>query len=99
MNDFSPDSDFARSTSASFKSVAKELGCKLVGIGGGDICNSNKKLILAIVWQLMRAYTIKLLTDLGGGTKQIEDKQIIAWVRCFCGRLGACVRAHNKLAS
>ena len=64
--------------------VSKEVGCKLVGIGGGDICNSNRKLILAIVWQLMRAYTIKLLTELGGGTKKIEDKQIVKWVRLFC---------------
>ena len=81
------------SRSSSRQQVSKDLGCKLVGIGGGDICNSNRKLILAIVWQLMRAYTMKVLMDLGGGEKKIEDKQIIAWVRA-CVR--ACVRASMR---
>ena len=84
--------------------VAKDLGCKLVGIAGGDICNSNKKLILAIVWQLMRAYTIKLLTDLGGGNKKIEDKQIVSWVRfvrllCFAHLVATCSRTARCVIS
>merc|ERR1719353_2146316 len=37
-----------------------------------------KTLILGIVWQLLREYTINLLQKLGGG-KKIADKDIIKW--------------------
>jgi hypothetical protein len=42
----------------------------LVNVGGLDIVDRNKKLILAIVWQLMRRYVldmIKLLRKLSKG--------------------------------
>ena len=41
----------------------------LVGIGGVDIMNANKKLILAVVWQLMRRHTLNVLTSIGNGKK------------------------------
>jgi hypothetical protein len=34
----------------------------LVNVGGLDIVDKNKKLILGIIWQLMRRYTIHMLT-------------------------------------
>jgi hypothetical protein len=34
--------------------VAKKIGIHVVGISGTDLIDGNKKLILAIVWQLMR---------------------------------------------
>jgi hypothetical protein len=34
--------------------VAKEMGLRLVNVGGEDIVNHKMKLILAIIWQLMR---------------------------------------------
>ena len=46
---------------------------------GSDLKEGNKKLILAVVWQLMRAYTLSLLAQLGGDGKPIEEKEIIAW--------------------
>merc|ERR1712147_18188 len=34
----------------------------LVGIAGQDICDGNATLTLALVWQLMRAYTLNMLS-------------------------------------
>jgi plastin-3 len=73
---------------------AVELGrekCKfsLVGMDGSNIYEGNKTYILALLWQLMRAYTLSLLNKI----KQLDqssdnkiDKEIIAW-------------ANNKLKS
>merc|ERR1719285_1281914 len=36
----------------------------LVGIAGQDICDGNATLTLALVWQLMRAYTLNMLSAL-----------------------------------
>jgi plastin-3 len=63
---------------------AVELGkqCKfsLVGIDGKDIYDGNQTLTLALVWQLMKAYTLSILTNLTGQNHPIVDKEIIAWV-------------------
>lgn len=34
--------------------AGKDLGLNLVAIGGKDFVDKNKKLVLAMVWQLMR---------------------------------------------
>merc|ERR1712059_47405 len=44
--------------------VGKKLNFVLVGIGGSGIMEGNKVLTLALVWQLMRAYTLSLLSKL-----------------------------------
>lgn len=49
-----------------------------VGIGGVDVHNKNRKLILAVVWQLMRLQVLKLLSDVGGG-KAPKDDEVISW--------------------
>ncbi|KAM9316964.1 plastin-1 [Gastrophryne carolinensis] len=51
----------------------------LVGICGHDLNEGNRTLTLALVWQLMRRYTLCVLSDLGGGEK-IDDRTIIEWV-------------------
>ena len=43
--------------------AAKRSGYTIVGIGGADIRDGNKKYILAIVWQLMRAHTLQVIGD------------------------------------
>jgi hypothetical protein len=60
--------------------TAPQLGVRVIGMRGHDICEGNRLLTLGIVWQLMRAYTLSLLTQLGGddGTK-LQDKDIVAW--------------------
>ncbi|CAF0867902.1 unnamed protein product, partial [Didymodactylos carnosus] len=70
---------------------AVELGkepmrLKLTGIGGADLLDSNKTLTLGLVWQIMRAYTLSLLTKLAGANTPIADREIIDW-------------ANNKLKS
>ncbi|XP_040179604.1 plastin-3 [Rana temporaria] len=51
----------------------------LVGIGGQDLNDGNPTLTLALVWQLMRRYTLNMLEDLGDGAKA-NDEIIVNWV-------------------
>ncbi|XP_059678622.1 plastin-1 isoform X2 [Gavia stellata] len=51
----------------------------LVGIAGHDLNEGNPTLTLALVWQLMRRYTLNVLSDLGEGEK-VNDEIIINWV-------------------
>ncbi|KAM6304802.1 plastin-1 [Aegotheles albertisi] len=51
----------------------------LVGIAGHDLNEGNPTLTLALVWQLMRRYTLNVLSDLGEGEK-VNDEIIISWV-------------------
>uniref|UniRef100_A0A4W6FYR6 Plastin-3 n=1 Tax=Lates calcarifer TaxID=8187 RepID=A0A4W6FYR6_LATCA len=51
----------------------------LVGIGGQDLYDGNATLTLALVWQLMRRYTLNVLEDLGHG-EVAGDDLIISWV-------------------
>ncbi|KAJ7395554.1 hypothetical protein BTVI_154221 [Pitangus sulphuratus] len=51
----------------------------LVGIAGHDLNEGNPTLTLALVWQLMRRYTLNVLSDLGEGEK-VTDEIIIKWV-------------------
>ncbi|GAA6105557.1 plastin-3 [Tachysurus ichikawai] len=51
----------------------------LVGIGGQDLNDGNPTLTLALVWQLMRRYTLNVLEDLGEGEK-VNDDIIVNWV-------------------
>ncbi|EDV21961.1 Fimbrin [Trichoplax sp. H2] len=63
---------------------AVELGLQLkfslVGIGGEDIHNGTRTLTLALIWQMMRAYTLTILTSLANSEKPISDKEIVEWV-------------------
>jgi len=59
--------------------LGAQLGFSLVGIQGKDIYDGIKTLTLAIVWQMMRAYTISVLERIAGGGKRITDNEIIAW--------------------
>lgn len=51
----------------------------LVGIGGQDLNDGNATLTLALVWQVMRRYTLNVLEDLGDGQK-VNDDIIVKWV-------------------
>ncbi|OCT95586.1 plastin-2 [Xenopus laevis] len=51
----------------------------LVGIAGQDLNEGNRTLTLALLWQLMRRYTLNILEDIGGGQK-VNDETIISWV-------------------
>jgi len=56
----------------------------LVGIAGQDICDGNATLTLALVWQLMRAYTLNMLSALpqcgNDSNGKLVEGEIIKWV-------------------
>ena len=52
--------------------ASKKSKYHIVGIGGGDIRDGNKKNILAIVWQMMRAHSLQVI-----GNK--TEEELIAW--------------------
>jgi len=60
--------------------LAKQLNFSVVGISGNDINTGNKTLTLAVVWQMMRAYLLNILTQLSGDGSKINDSQIVAWI-------------------
>ncbi|XP_072302526.1 plastin-3 [Eucyclogobius newberryi] len=59
--------------------LGKTAKFSLVGIGGQDLNDGNPTLTLAVVWQLMRRYTLNVLEDLGDGQK-VNDEIIVMWV-------------------
>uniref|UniRef100_A0A3P8S9L2 Plastin-3 n=1 Tax=Amphiprion percula TaxID=161767 RepID=A0A3P8S9L2_AMPPE len=59
--------------------LGKSAKFSLVGIGGQDLNDGNATLTLALVWQLMRRYTLNVLEDLGDGEK-VNDDIIVKWV-------------------
>ncbi|XP_061753758.1 plastin-3 isoform X2 [Nerophis ophidion] len=59
--------------------LGKEAKFSLVGIGGQDLNDGNNTLTLALVWQLMRRYTLNVLEGLGEGQK-VNDDIIVKWV-------------------
>ena len=59
--------------------LAKEMKFSTVGIGGEDVAQGHKMYTLAIVWQLMRAYTVSVLQQLAGSDKPITDQEIVEW--------------------
>jgi plastin-3 len=68
--------------------LGKQIKFSLVGIGGKDIYDGNETLTLGLVWQLMKAYTLSLLSKLAGSDDghPIVESEIVSW-------------ANNKLAA
>lgn len=60
--------------------LGKQNKFSLVGIGGQDINEGNVTLTLALVWQLMRAYTLSILTKLAESGNPIVEREIVTWV-------------------
>ena len=52
--------------------ASKKSNYRIVGIGGRDIRDANKKYILAIVWQMMRAHSLQVI-----GNK--TEEELINW--------------------
>ncbi|KAH1263780.1 Fimbrin-1 [Glycine max] len=62
--------------------IGKQLRFSLVNVAGNDIVQGNKKLILALLWQLMRFTMLQLLKNLRSHSqgKEISDADILKWV-------------------
>ncbi|KAM9850934.1 plastin-2 [Aulostomus maculatus] len=65
----------------------KEAKFSLVGIAGQDLNAGNRTLTLALLWQLMRRYTLNILEELGNGQK-VTDDTIVAWVNTTLTQAG-----------
>mmetsp|Transcript_113 Transcript_113/g.206 ORF Transcript_113/g.206 Transcript_113/m.206 type:complete len:631 (+) Transcript_113:113-2005(+) len=61
--------------------IGKQMGFSMVNIGGLDIVDKVKKLILAIIWQLMRKYTLLVLAQLATheGLTEVTEDHVIQW--------------------
>ena len=66
---------------------AKVLKLSTVNMGANDIMEGNKKIILAIVWQLMRKNIVNILAGLSGDGKEITDNDMISWANEKVGKL------------
>ncbi|XP_077393817.1 plastin-2 [Festucalex cinctus] len=65
----------------------KEAKFSLVGIAGQDLHAGNRTLTLALLWQLMRRYTLNILEDLGDGQK-VNDDTIVSWTNQMLAQAG-----------
>ncbi|XP_061548906.1 plastin-2 [Phycodurus eques] len=65
----------------------KEAKFSLVGIAGQDLHAGNRTLTLALLWQLMRRYTLNILEELGDGQK-VNDDTIVAWTNQTLAQAG-----------
>ena len=58
----------------------RDLGFSLVGIGGKDIFDGNRKFILALVWQMMQLHLLSILRKVSNEkTKKITEKDVVTW--------------------
>ncbi|EGT32888.1 hypothetical protein CAEBREN_08893 [Caenorhabditis brenneri] len=59
--------------------LGKQMGFSLVGVQGKDIVDGNRTLTLALLWQLMRAYTLSVLGKCTRDGDVPTDKDILKW--------------------
>ncbi|CAI6376926.1 unnamed protein product [Macrosiphum euphorbiae] len=60
--------------------LGRQLKFSLVGIAGQDLNDGNATLTLALIWQLMSAYTLSVLTQLATTGRPMNEKEIVTWV-------------------
>jgi plastin-1 len=78
----SPTSKFKKVENANYVvNLGKEMKLSLVNVGGPDIVDGNKKLILAIVWQLLRKFTLQVLAKLASseGVGEMSEERVVLW--------------------
>jgi len=59
--------------------LGKSLGLRLVSIGGSDITQKNRKLILGFIWQLFRYHSIKFIAQLSKDGVNVDDSYLLNW--------------------
>lgn len=64
--------------------LLKSLGLSIVGIGGVDITQKNKKLILGCIWQLFRYHCVQFLASMG----DVTDKKILDTANGYVEEVG-----------
>lgn len=62
----------------------------LVGVQGKDIADANRKLTLALIWQLMRAHLTQFLESLhAANDKRISDAEMVSWANSRAAASGS----------
>ena len=78
-----PNNKFKKVSNCNYVVVlGKQLRFSLVNISGTDINGGNKKLILALVWQMMRYHTLQFVKNVNAKKfhgKDVTDDMIVAW--------------------
>ena len=78
-----PNNKFKKVSNCNYVVVlGKQLKFSLVNISGTDINAPNKKLILALVWQMMRYHTLQFVKNVNAkkfGGKEVTDDMIVQW--------------------
>ena len=59
--------------------IAKKMQCSIVNIGGKDIMDGKRMLILGMSWQLMRMSILKSLSEIKVGGKALDESGMVAW--------------------
>ena len=73
--------------------LGKQMNFSLVGIAGQDLNDGTVTLTLALIWQLMRSYTLSILSGLAGRPgSAVVEKEIVQWVN---SRLKAAGKASS----
>ena len=77
--------------------LGKEMRFTLVNVGGVDIIDGNKKIILAITWQLLRRYTLQVLSDLAAsdGSAVMSEERVVLWANDKVAALGKSRKIRN----
>jgi plastin-1 len=59
--------------------LAKAMELTIVNLSGMDLASGNPKLVAAVVWQLMRHHTLRILSQAAFSGFDVTDAQIIEW--------------------
>ena len=69
-----------------------KLGLSVVGIGGVDIAEGQQKFVLALLWQLMRSSSLKMVKEMNarkfGGDAKVDDQALIKWANDRVAKAG-----------
>jgi len=77
-----PTNKFKKAENCNYAVVlGKQLKFSLVGVGGSDIVDGNRKLTLALIWQGMRYYVLNFLRGLSVGGKEVTEADILSWAQ------------------
>jgi plastin-1 len=57
----------------------RDLGFSLVGIGGKDIFDGNRKFILALVWQMMQFHLLSILRSASQSDTKVTERDVLQW--------------------
>ncbi|KAJ2691125.1 fimbrin [Coemansia spiralis] len=75
--------------------LGKSQRFSLVGIQGADITDGVPTLVLAIVWQLMRANIVQTLASLSAQGREVTDRDMVAWANKVVAGKSPAIRSFS----